>query len=158
MYDKLASKVNNIDTSEFVLKSKYQTEKAKTEKNISGVTNFVRKTKPTELEKAVPDVSNKNCITEVENKIHNARSLVKKKTNYDAKIKEPEKNLTDHNHDKYITTLEFNTLAADVFNARLAQVNVIRKTNVLMLKFQVFTEKLPQINKNIYLLKMSCKS
>ena len=31
VYDKLASKVNNIDTSEFVLKSKYQTEKAKIE-------------------------------------------------------------------------------------------------------------------------------
>ena len=28
--------------------------------------------------------------------------------------------LTDHNHDKYITTPELNTLAADVFNARLA--------------------------------------
>ena len=27
------------------------------------------------------------------------------------------KKLTDHNHDKYITTLEFNTLAAGVFNA-----------------------------------------
>ena len=52
-----------------------------------------------------------------------------KKTNYDAKIKELEKKLTDHNHDKYITTLEFNTLAADVFNARLAQVNVITKTS-----------------------------
>ena len=74
------------------------------------------------------------------------------------KSKSLKRKLTDHNHYKYITTLEFNTLAADVFNARLAQVNVIRKTNVLMLKFQVFTEKLPQINKNIYLLKMSCKS
>ena len=52
-----------------------------------------------------------------------------KKTNYDAKIKELEKKLTDHNHDKYITTLESNTLAADVFNARLAQVNVITKTS-----------------------------
>ena len=29
-------------------------------------------------------------------------------------------NLKNHNHDKYITTPEFNTLAADVFNARLA--------------------------------------
>ena len=27
-YDKLAAKVNNIDTSRFVLKTKYQTEKA----------------------------------------------------------------------------------------------------------------------------------
>ena len=33
-----------------------------------------------------------------------------------------------HNHDKYITTPEFNTLAADVFNARLAaQTDLIRK-------------------------------
>ena len=30
---------------------------------------------------------------------------------------------------KSITTLEFNTLAADVFNARLAQANVITKTD-----------------------------
>ena len=35
--------------------------------------------------------------------------------------------LTDHNHDKYITTSEFNTLAADIFNARLAQANLISK-------------------------------
>ena len=83
---------------------------------------------------------------------------LKKKQIMTQKSKSLKRKLTDHNHDKYITTLEFNTLAADVFNARLAQVNVIRKTNVLMLKFQVFTEKLPQINKNIYLLKMSCKS
>ena len=27
VYDKLATKVNNIDTSEFVLKTKYQTDK-----------------------------------------------------------------------------------------------------------------------------------
>ena len=30
------------------------------------------------------------------------------------------KKLTDHNHDKYITTPQFNTLAASVFNVRLA--------------------------------------
>ena len=34
----------------------------------------------------------------------------------------------NHNHDKYITTPEFNTLAADVLKARLvAQTNLIRK-------------------------------
>ena len=37
------------------------------------------------------------------------------------------KNLTDHNHDKYITTPEFNTLPADVFNARLAQCKINKK-------------------------------
>ena len=37
-----------------------------------------------------------------------------KKTDYDTKITEIEKKLTDHNHYKYFTTQEFNTLAADV--------------------------------------------
>ena len=39
-YDKLAAKVNNIDTSDFVLKTKYQTDKVELEKKISDVTNF----------------------------------------------------------------------------------------------------------------------
>ena len=33
------------------------------------------------------------------------------------------------NHDRYVTTPEFNTLAADVSNARLAQANLITKTD-----------------------------
>ena len=33
--------------------------------------------------------------------------------------------LTDHSHDKYITNPEFDTLAADGFNARLAKANLI---------------------------------
>ena len=40
VYDKLAAKVNNIDTSDFVLKTKYQTDKVELEKKISDVTNF----------------------------------------------------------------------------------------------------------------------
>ena len=44
-----------------------------------------------------------------------------KKTDYDTKITKIENKLHNHNHDKYITTPEFNTLAADVFNARLAR-------------------------------------
>ena len=37
--------------------------------------------------------------------------------------------LNDHNHDKCIDTSEFNELTADVFNARLAQENLITKTD-----------------------------
>ena len=37
--------------------------------------------------------------------------------------------LTDHNHDKYVNTQEVNTLAASVFNATLAQTNLITKTD-----------------------------
>ena len=47
VYDKLAAKVNNIDTSEFVLKTKYQTGRSKLEKKIPNVTSFVKKMKLT---------------------------------------------------------------------------------------------------------------
>ena len=68
------------------------------------------------------------ALTSIENKIPNISSLVKK-TEYDTKITEIEKKLTDHNHDKYITTPEFNTLTADVFNARLVQFSLITETD-----------------------------
>ena len=45
----------------------------------------------------------------------------KKKTDYDTKISQTEKKFSDHNHDKYITTPEFNNLGAGVFTARLAR-------------------------------------
>ena len=67
------------------------------------------------------------ALTTVENKIPDASSLVKK-TDYNTKIGEIENKVNDHNHEKYITTSEFNTLAADVFKARLAaQTDLIRK-------------------------------
>ena len=55
--------------------------------------------------------------------------VVVKKTDYNTKITEIENKLNNHNHDKYITTLEFNTLTADIFNARLAQANLVAKIN-----------------------------
>ena len=42
-YDKLVAKVNNIDTNDFVLKAKYQTDKTELEKKIPDLTNFVKK-------------------------------------------------------------------------------------------------------------------
>ena len=55
--------------------------------------------------------------------------MLKKQINYNTKITEIEKKLTDHNHDTYITTPEFNTLTADVFNARLVQFSLITETD-----------------------------
>ena len=37
--------------------------------------------------------------------------------------------MTNNKHDEYITTPEFNKLTADAFNARIAQVNLITKTD-----------------------------
>ena len=81
MYDKLFAKVNNIDTSDFVLKTKYQTDKTKLEKKIPNVTDFVKEAKLTELENKIPDASSlatKATLTAVENKIPSVSSLVKK--------------------------------------------------------------------------------
>ena len=67
-------------------------------------------------------------LTAVENKIPTVSNLVNK-TNYNTKVTEIENKLNNHNHDKDIDTQEFNKLAADVFNARLAQANLISKTD-----------------------------
>ena len=37
--------------------------------------------------------------------------------------------ITDHNYDKYITTPEFNRLTTENFTARLAQANLVTKTD-----------------------------
>ena len=53
----------------------------------------------------------------------------KKKTDYDTKITDIENRLTNHNHDKYIGISKFSTLATNVFNTRIAQANLITKTD-----------------------------
>ena len=134
VYEKLVAKVDNIDTTDFVLKAKYNTEKTELEKKIPNVTDFVKKAKLTELENKIPDVSilaTKTALTAAKNKIPDVSNLAKK-TDYNTKIKEIENKLNNHYHDKYITAPEFNTLAADVLNVRLAQADLITKT-VLML-------------------------
>ena len=84
--------------------------------------------KISEVEGKIPSISGlakTSALTE--NKIPNVSILVKK-TDYNTKISEIENKVNDHNHDKYITTPEFNILAADVYNARLAtQTDLIRK-------------------------------
>ena len=77
-YDKLVAKVNNIDTSNFALKTKYNTDKTELEKKISNVTDFVKEAKLTELETKIPDISNlarKTALPAVENKIPSVSSL-----------------------------------------------------------------------------------
>ena len=83
VYDKLVAKVNNIDTSDFVLKTKYQTDKTELEKKIPNVTDFVKEAKLTELENKTPDISNlatKAALTAAENKIPDVSNLVKKQS------------------------------------------------------------------------------
>ena len=146
-YDKLIAKVNSIDTSRFVLKFKYDTDKLELENKIPDTSGLVKKTnydaKIAYTAAKIPDVSNlatKTAFTTVESKIPNVSSLVKK-TDYHTKITEIENKFNNHNHDKYITTAKFNTLAANVFNTRLSQANLIIKTD--------FDAKLSSFNKKI---------
>ena len=44
VYDKLAGKVNNTDTREFILKTKYRTDETELEKKTPHVTDFFKKT------------------------------------------------------------------------------------------------------------------
>ena len=80
------------------------------------------------------------ALTAVENKIPNVSNLVRK-TDYNTKINGTEKKISDHDHDKYITTPEFNKLTAENFAARLAQANLVTKTD--------FDDKLKNLKKTI---------
>ena len=99
--------------------------------------------KITETESKIPSITGlatTSALTAVKNKLPNINSLIKK-TDYDTKITETEKKLTDYDHDKDVTTPEFNTLGADVFNARLKQVDLLTKTD--------FDDKLRTLNQKI---------
>ena len=95
VYDKLVAKVNNIDTSDLVLKTNYQTDKTELENKIPDVSDFVKIAKLIEFENKIPDVSSlatKAAVTAVDNKIPDVSTLVKK-TDYNTKITEIEINL-----------------------------------------------------------------
>ena len=62
-----------------------------------------------------------------------------KKTDYNTAVNEIEKKIIDHDHDKYITIPEFNKLTAENLVARLAQGNLVTKTD--------FDNKLINLNK-----------
>ena len=89
------------------------------------------------------------ALTTVEIKIPSVSNHVKE-TDYNSKITEIESKLNNHNHDKYITTLEFNTLAADVFNAKLSRANLVMKTD-FDAKQSSFNKKIAE-NKTKHLL------
>ena len=67
-----------------------------------------------EVKDKMPSITNlasTTALTAVENKKSNVSNLLKK-TDYNTKISEIDKNITDHDHDKCITTSYFNKLTA----------------------------------------------
>ena len=127
MYDKSIAQVDNINTSGLVKKKDYNKKISEIEDKIPDTSGLVKKTdyntKINEIGGKIPSINNlatKNALTTVERKIASISGLVKK-TDHNTKITDIENILTNHNHDKYVATSEFNTLAANVFNARLAK-------------------------------------
>ena len=95
VYDKLVAKANSINTSAFILKTKYNTDKTELEKKIPDTSGLVEKTdcnaKVTEIEGKIPSISSL-ATNDVENKIPNISSLAKK-TDYDVKLLKLKRNL-----------------------------------------------------------------
>ena len=89
------------------------------------------------------------ALTAVENKIPNVSNLVKK-TDYNTKISEIENKITtDHDHDKYITTQEFNKLTSEYFTGRLKQANLGTKGDITnSVKKTDFDNKLKDLKSN----------
>ena len=87
-------------------------------------------------------------------KIKHLLSVILKKTDYSTKINEIENKITDHDYGKYLTTPKCNKLTAENFAARLAQGNLVTKTD--------FDDEMKNLNKkinsnktNLCLLKMN---
>ena len=81
VFDKLVTKVSNIDTSGFVLKTKYDTDKSELENKIPDISNLATKTALTTVENKIPDISNlatKTALTIIEDKIPDVSNLAKK--------------------------------------------------------------------------------
>ena len=93
-YNKLVIKVNDIDTTGFVLKTKYDTDKSDlkkkirdAEKKIPNTSGLVKKTdyssKITEIEGKIPSISGlvtNSALTAIENKLPNVSNLVTRQT------------------------------------------------------------------------------
>ena len=77
-------------------------------------------------------------------------SYLLKKTDYNRKINEIEKKITDHNHNKYITTPEFIKLTVENFPAILAQANLATKSDAANFVNKTdLDEKLKSLNKKV---------
>ena len=143
------SKLSNVVKNDVVKKTEYNAKIKNIEDKIPDITNLATKTtlnakinevkgeipsitnlattaalnaKINEVKGKIPNITNlasTTALTTTENKIPNVSNLVKK-TDYNTKINEIEKKITDHDHDKYITTAKFNKLTAENIATRLA--------------------------------------
>ena len=154
-YDELVAKVNNIDTSGFVLKTNYDADKSELENKIPGTSGLVKKTDYDELKQKVKvlmlviqqqktatttlgnktDVTNlatKTALTTLENKIPDVTNLATKTT------------LTATENKKYL-------MLVALLKRQIITLELLR----LILRYQVLMVKQLKIKQKMSLLKMN---
>ena len=134
--------ISRVDTSSFALKSNLAGLKIEV---VSGnvATKTILNTEINEIKNEIASISSlatTSALIAVENNKSNVSNLIKK-TDYDTKVDKIEKKITDHKHDEYITTPEFNKSTAESFAARLAQTDSVTMTD--------FENKLSDLNRKI---------
>ena len=141
MYDKLVAKENNIDTSEFVLKTKYDTAKLDLEKKISDADKEISdniglakkrdyNVKISEIIAKIPNIAGlatNTALTAAENKIPDISSLVKKTT---TKKADYNSNISDIEN-KYIATADYNKFTKNVVDNNIKSKNLVDKLLLL---------------------------
>ena len=141
MYDKLVAKENNIDTSEFVLKTKYDTAKLDLEKKISDEDKEISdniglakkrdyNVKISEIIAKIPNIAGlatNTALTAAENKMPDISSLVKKTT---TKKADYNSNISDIEN-KYIATADYNKFTKNVVDNNIKSKNLVDKLLLL---------------------------
>ena len=168
VHDKLLEKVNNINTSGFVLNTKYDTDKSELQKKIPDTSGLVKNTDygaKIKWNKKIPTISGlatNFSLTAVENKTSSLLVWLKKPTITQKSVKLKRKLLIIIMKNILILlTLEFDKLSAEVFDARLAQANSVTKVLMINLKWKIKKinkKKNAQTKRNIYLFKMNLKN
>ena len=122
VHDKLVTKVNDIDTSRFVLKTKFDTDK----KNVVIKVNLLKKadyiTKTIEIESKIPSIRRlaaTSALTAIENKIPDVRNLGKR-TDNGAKISDIES--------KYVTTANYNRFTEVIVDNSTKSKHLVNKS------------------------------
>ena len=136
------AKIKNIedkipDITNLVSNTTLKAKLNEVKKEIPSITNLTTTTalnyKINEAKNKIPNITNlatTTALTAVEEKIPNVSNLVKK-TDYNTEIGKIENKIaTDHDHDKYVTTQEFNMCASENFTARLKQANLASKIDI----------------------------
>ena len=105
--------------------------------------------KQNKVKNKIPNITNLATTTTALAAIEN--NLVKN-TDYKTKISQIENKITtDHDHDKYITTQEFNKSTLENFNARLKQANLASKSDIgsFVKKIDLNKNELNELSKKV---------